>query len=77
MLLGAVLHLIHLACVLAGSGRLLVPVSRRGGRYESFAGLYPLFYRHKVLLPLLPLYRTLRAMGAGRFKAEARAIRDA
>ena len=57
--------------------RFFVPVSKNDRRYESFAAMYPIFYEHKVLLPLLPFYRTLRAMKAGRFNAEARAIRDA
>lgn len=55
--------------------RFKVPVSRKNHAYESFAGSYPLFYRFKILLPALPFYRTFRAMYAGRFKAEAEAIR--
>ena len=57
--------------------RFCVPVSRNNKDYADFAVTYPLFYRYKVLLPLLPFYRTLRAMRAGRFKMEARAIKDA
>jgi len=57
--------------------RFFVPVSRKNKEYESFASRYPVFYEHKVLLPLLPFYRTIRAMRKGRFMAEARAIRDA
>lgn len=35
--------------------RLRVPVCRKSPNYEAFATQYPLFYRHKVLLPTLPL----------------------
>ncbi|HAM16615.1 MAG TPA: hypothetical protein DCP91_12325 [Eggerthellaceae bacterium] len=58
-------------------GRFLVPVSEGDERYEAFAARYPLFYEHRALLPLLPIYRAARSMKSGRFMAEARAIRDA
>ena len=57
--------------------RFLVPMSRKNKNYEAMAGVYPFFYEHKALLPLLPFYRTLRAMKNGKFKAEARAIKNA
>ena len=57
--------------------RFFVPVSKRSKQYNAYAGTYPLFYKYKLLLPLLPFYRTFRAMGNGRFKSEAQAIRDA
>lgn len=56
--------------------RFSVPVSKKNRSYAAFAGMYPLFYKHKLLLPLLPFYRTFRAMRAGRFKREAQAIRQ-
>ena len=52
-------------------------VSRKNKDYAAYAGMYPLFYKYKILLPLLPFYRTFRSMKAGRFKAEARAIKNA
>lgn len=57
--------------------RFLVPVSKKNRDYAAYAGTYPLFYRHKILLPLLPFYRTFRAMGNRKFRAEARAIKNA
>ena len=56
--------------------RFKVPIRREDPSYEAFAGCYPLFYRYKILLPLLPFYRTFRAMAAGRFAAEAKMIRE-
>ena len=56
--------------------RFFVPVSRKNPEYADYAGAYPLFYKHKLLLPLLPFYRTFRAMIQGRFKGEAKALRD-
>ena len=58
-------------------GRFFVPVSRKNRDYAAYAGQYPFFYKHKILLPLLPFYRTIRAMKAGRFQAEAKAIKNA
>ena len=58
-------------------GRFAVPVSRENIRYAGFAARYPFFYQHKVLLPFLPFYRIFRAMKAGRFQAEAKAIKNA
>lgn len=57
--------------------RFFVPVSRKNPDYADYAGQYPFFYRHMLLLPFLPFYRTFRAMIEGRFKGEAKAIRDA
>ena len=57
--------------------RFFVPVSRKNKDYAAYAGRYPLFYKYKILLPLLPFYRTFRAMKAGRFQAEAKAIKNA
>lgn len=57
--------------------RFFVPISRKNKDYEAYAGSYPIFYKYKILLPFLPFYRTIRAMKAGRFQAEARAIKNA
>lgn len=57
--------------------RFLVPVNRKNKNYEAFAGCYPLFYQHKILLPLLPFYRTFQSMKSGRFISEAKAIKNA
>lgn len=57
--------------------RFSVPVSKKNKDYNNFAGQYPFFYKYRILLPILPFYRTFRAMKGGRFGAEAKAIRDA
>ena len=57
--------------------RFLVPVSRKNRDYAAYARVYPFFYKYRIFLPLLPFYRTFRAMKAGRFNAEAQAIKNA
>ena len=57
--------------------RFSVPVRKSDKRYASFAGMYPVFYRYRILLPLLPFYRIGRSVRSGRFRGEARAIRKA
>ncbi len=57
--------------------RISVPVSRKNKDYEAYAAAYPVFYRYKVLLVILPFYRTFRSMREKRFSVEAKAIRDA
>ena len=54
--------------------RFIVPVSRKNPDYMIYAGAYPFFYRHRILLPLLPFYRTFRAIRNGRLRSETRAI---
>lgn len=68
----------------AGGGRIryvlrrfFVPVSRKNRDYADFAGQYPFFYKHKILLPFLPFYRVFRAMKTGSFQSEAQAIKNA
>ena len=56
--------------------RFLVPVSPGNRQYNAYAEAYPFFYRHKLFLPLLPFYRTARAIRRGSFMKEARAIRQ-
>lgn len=55
--------------------RFFVPIRKDDKRYTTFAKGYPLFYKHKILLPLLPFYRTIRAIISGRFKSEAKALK--
>ncbi len=57
--------------------RFFVPVSRKNRDYAAYAGAYPIFYKYKILLLVLPFYRTFRAMNAGRFQAEAKALKNA
>lgn len=55
-------------------GRLKVPISEKNESYKNYSAMYPLFYRHVILLPLLPLYRMLRSMKSGRFVKELKAL---
>lgn len=57
--------------------RLSVPVSKKDKRYPVFAGRYPLFYKYKILLPFLPLYRIYISKKSGRFNSELQAIKKA
>ena len=57
--------------------RFFVPLSKKSKRYAAHANAYPFFYRHRILLPILPFYRTFRAIRSGEFQAEAKAIRNA
>lgn len=57
--------------------RFFVPVSKKDPRYKSMSAAYPAFYRHRILLPALPFYRTFKAMKKGTFKAEAKALKKA
>lgn len=54
--------------------RFAVPVSSKNPRYKCYSAWYPFFYRHKVLLPLLPFYRIFRSVKEGRFIDEAKAV---
>ena len=54
--------------------RFCVPVSRADKSYDAFADMYPVFYKYKILLPLLPFYRIFRAAKAGRFRREWKAV---
>ena len=38
---------------------------------------FPFFYKHKIFLPFLPVYRIFLAMKNGKLKAELNALKDA
>lgn len=42
--------------------RLFTPISQSNPSYKVYAAQYPLFYKHKFLLPLLPFYRLFRGL---------------
>ena len=42
--------------------RFTVPVSRSDPSYKAYAAQYPFFYKHKLLLPLLPFYRLIHGL---------------
>ncbi len=81
---GTMVHLVQNRMQAKGWGkirymlnRFSVPISRKNKEYADYAGQYPLFYRYKILLPVLPFYRTIRAIRGRRFGKEAKAIKDA
>lgn len=57
--------------------RFCVPMSKKNIKYDSFSAKYPFFYRHRILLPVLPFYRVYEAFRSGALKAEFKAIRKA
>ena len=54
--------------------RFQVPLSSKNKKYTEMAAGYPFFYKHKILLLLLPFYRIGRSMKHGRFRSEAKAL---
>lgn len=54
--------------------RLSVPFMASDPRYRVFAGYYPFFYKHRILLPFLPVYRVVRAAAKGRLAPEWKSI---
>lgn len=54
--------------------RLSVPFLASDPRYRVFAGYYPFFYKHRILLPFLPVYRVVRAAAKGRLAPEWKSI---
>jgi hypothetical protein len=57
--------------------RFLEPISGKDRNHDNFEKRFPFFYKHRLLLPLLPFYRTFCSIKAGRFQAEAKALKNA
>lgn len=57
--------------------RFKVPFSRKNEEYEAYAKQYPTFYRHKILLPVLPFYRIAGSIWKGRFMSELKSLKVA
>ncbi|MBO4887945.1 MAG: nucleotidyltransferase family protein [Firmicutes bacterium] len=57
--------------------RFFTPISKKNKDYAAYAKAYPLFYRHKILLPFLPFYRIIRSIKSGHFSSEADALKKA
>lgn len=57
--------------------RFLVPFSKKNSDYDWYSRKYPTFYKHKVLLPILPIYRTISAIKRGRFRGELKSVWNA
>ena len=56
--------------------RFFVPVSKKNKNYIAYSEHYPFFYKHKILLPLLPFYRALRSLKDGRLIRELKALKQ-
>lgn len=56
--------------------RFLVPVNKSNPDYRAYSKQYPTWYRYKILLLVLPFYRLVRAVTAGRFKREVKELKD-
>ena len=56
--------------------RLSIPISKKNVRYRAFAAHYPTFYKYKVLLPFLPIYRAFRSVKEKRFATEMKVVRS-
>ena len=50
--------------------RFFVPIRKSNPRYLSFSKMYPKFYKNKLLICLLPFYRTYRAINNKMFGRE-------
>ena len=54
--------------------RFLVPINPKNRRYELYAKEFPVFYKYKILLPFLPLYRLYGSIKRGQLSNELKAI---
>ena len=57
--------------------RFLEPLNKNSWNYRNLSFEFPLFYKYKILLPLLPFYRVLLRLFSGRLKAELKALKRA
>lgn len=58
-------------------GRFFVPLNEENEEFSAFSSFYSVFYKHKILLPLLPFYRVIRGIKSGRLIAEVNALKNA
>ncbi|MBQ6639364.1 MAG: nucleotidyltransferase family protein [Lachnospiraceae bacterium] len=56
--------------------RFFVPVSKKNKRYHAMAAHFPFFYKHKILLPLLPFYRVLLGLKNGNMIRELKILKQ-
>ena len=57
--------------------RFLEPLNKNSWNYRNLSYEFPLFYKCKILLPLLPFYRVFLRLASGRLKAELKALKRA
>ncbi len=53
------------------------PFDRKSQIYQELSKEYPFFYKHKVLLPCLAVYRVFLRMKEGKLKTELKALKKA
>ena len=82
--IGTKLHLVENKIRQNGQGkfqymlnRFFVPFNKKKPSYAAYAKAYPLFYKYRILLPFLPFYRVFKSIWSGRFRPEAKALRNA
>lgn len=56
--------------------RFSVPINPKNIAYDDYKRHFPFFYKYKIFLPFLPIYRMLRAIKGKRFKTELKAMKD-
>lgn len=57
--------------------RFFAPLNKKSGDYALCVRAFPFFYRHRLLLPLLPFYRAFCALRSGRLASELKALKKA
>ncbi len=57
--------------------RFFAPLNKNSSRYKSLTTRYPFFYKHRILLPFLLIYRPFRVIRTGRFGEMIKAIKNA
>ena len=57
--------------------RFAEPLDRKSQNYQELSNEFPLFYKYKVLLPCLIVYRIFLRMKEGKLKAELKALKNA
>ena len=55
--------------------RVAAPISKKNPEYYMVASKYPFFYKHKILLPLLPVWRVLYTLKSGWLKKELKVLK--
>lgn len=57
--------------------RISVPIKKSNPEYASYEQQYPLFYKYKIFLPFLPVYRLINSIkrAPGRIKSEISAVK--
>ena len=57
--------------------RFIEPINKKSWNYPVLSKEFPFFYRHKILLPILMVYRVILRLKGNRLKSEIKALRRA